>query len=92
MFLSRVAAIRLAVALAGSFIARFQPRGLALTSLALALALTAIGVVALTLPNTAGPAQIVGLHATLVALFAGASLLFRRAARGVGPRRPGKRA
>jgi hypothetical protein len=37
------------------------------------------------LPNTASPLQIVLLHGVLVAMFVGAALLFRHAAREVFP-------
>jgi len=77
----------LAIGLVGALIARFQPRGLSRALFATALAQALVGVIALRLPNTAGSAQIVILHGVFVALFAGAALLFRRAARsGFSPR------
>jgi hypothetical protein len=71
----------LAIGCIGAVFARFQPRGLSLALLATAVAQALVGAVALTLPNTAAPVQIAMLHAILVALFAGSSLLFHRAAR-----------
>ena len=71
----------LAIGFIGAVIARLQPHGLARALSATALAQALVGALALGLPNTAGPAQILGLHAVLVALFAGAALLFRYAAR-----------
>jgi len=65
----------------GALIARLQPRGLSLAMFATALALALVGGIALWLPNTAGPVQIVIVHGLFVALFAGAALLFRHAAR-----------
>ena len=71
----------LAVGLIGAITARFQPRGLARALFATALAQALVGVIALQYPNTAGPVQIALLHGLLVAMFAGAGLLFRHAAR-----------
>lgn len=71
----------LAIGLIGAITARFQPRGLARALFATALAQALVGAIAFKLPNTAGPVQIVILHGVLVALFAGAALLFRHAAR-----------
>jgi hypothetical protein len=79
----------LAIGAIGAIASRFKPRGLARASFATAFALAVVGAIALTLPNTAGPLQIVILHAVLVALFAGAGLLFRHAARGGLPRHGG---
>jgi len=76
----------LAIGFIGAIIARFQPRGLAHAMFATALAQALVGVIALKYPNTASPAQIVVLHAVLVAMFAGAGLLFRHAARERFPR------
>ncbi len=77
----------LAIGFIGAIIARLQPRGLARALFATALAQALVGAIALKLPNTASAVQIVILHAVLVALFAGAALLFRRAARrGLPPR------
>lgn len=64
----------------GALLARFRPRGLASASFATALAQGLVGVIALRLPNTASPTQIVILHAVFVALFAGAAFLFRYSA------------
>ena len=71
----------LAIGLIGSLIARLQPRGLARALFATALAQTLVGAMALKLPNTASSVQIIVLHGVFVALFAGAALLFRYAAR-----------
>ena len=71
----------LAIGFFGAIIARFKPRGLARASFATALAQTLVGAIALVLPNTASPLQIVILHSAFVALFAGAAALFRHAAR-----------
>ncbi len=71
----------LAIGFIGAVIARLQPRGLARASFATALAQALVGAIALTLPNTASSVQIVILHGVFVALFAGAALLFRYAAR-----------
>ena len=72
----------LAIGFIGAIIARLQPRGLARALLATALAQALVGAIALELPNTAGPLQILVLHGVFVALFAGAALLFRYAALG----------
>ena len=71
----------LAIGFIGAIIARLQPRGLARALFATALAQAVVGAIALKLPNTASSVQIVILHGVLVALFAGAGLLFRYAAR-----------
>lgn len=76
----------LAIGFIGAITARFQPSGLAPALFATALAQALVGAIALTLPNTASPAQILFLHGLLVALFAGAGWLFRYAARGRFPR------
>ncbi len=70
----------LAIGFIGSIIARFRPRGMARALLATAIAQALVGALALRLPNTAGPTQIVVLHSLFVALFVGAALLFRFAA------------
>jgi hypothetical protein len=72
----------LAIGFIGAIIARLQPRGLARALLATALAQALVGAIALELPNTAGPLQILVLHGVFVALFVGAALLFRYAALG----------
>jgi hypothetical protein len=79
----------LAIGFIGALIARFQPRGLAHALFTMALVQAVVGAIALKLPNTASPAQIVLLHGMLVAMFAGAALLFRHAAREALPRRAG---
>lgn len=76
----------LAMGFIGAILARFQPRGTARAMFATALAQALVGVIALKSPNTAGPVQIVLLHSLFVALFAGAGLLFRHAARNRPPR------
>jgi len=73
----------LAIGFFGAIIARFQPRGLARALFATALAQALVGAIALKLPNTASPTQIVILHSAFVAMFAGAALLFRYAAERV---------
>ena len=77
----------LAIGFIGALLARLQPRGLSRALFATALAQAVVGVIAFKLPNTAGPVQIVILHGVLVALFAGAALLFRYAARTGFPSR-----
>lgn len=72
----------LAIGFIGAISARLQPRGLARALLATALAQALVGAIALELPNTAGPLQILLLHGVFVTLFAGAALLFRYAALG----------
>jgi hypothetical protein len=71
----------LAIGFIGASIARLQPRGLARALFVTAVAQASVGAIALQLPNTAGSVQIVMLHGVFVALFAGAALLFRYAAR-----------
>ena len=79
----------LAVGLIGALIARFQPRGMARALFATALALMLVAVIALLAglgsPGS-GPLEIVAVNGFFVALFVGAALLFRKAARG-GPER-----
>ena len=77
----------LAVGFIGAVIAHLQPRGMARALFATALAQALVGAIALKLPNTASSLQIVILHVVLVALFAGAALLFRYAARKEFPPR-----
>ena len=77
----------LAIGFIGAILARFQPRGLARVLFTTALAQALVGAIALKLPNTAGSLQIVIMHGVFVALFAGAALLLRYAARkGFTPR------
>ena len=78
----------LAVGFVGAIVARFQPVGLARAAFVTAGALAVVAAVALALPNTAGPAQIVIVHGGLVAMFAGAGWWFRWAARAHEGRRP----
>jgi hypothetical protein len=75
----------LAIGLIGALIARLRPRGLARALFATALAQAVVGAIALELPNTASSVQIVIVHGVFVALFAGAALLFRYAARNEFP-------
>lgn len=77
----------LAIGGIGALIARFQPRGLARVLFATALAQALVGAIALRLPNTASPMQIVLVHGAFVALFAGAAVLFRHAAQTGFPQR-----
>ena len=79
----------LAIGSIGAIIARLQPRGLARALIATAVAQALVGAIALTLPNTASPLQIVLLHGAFVALFAGAAILFRHAAQQGFPQHPG---
>lgn len=79
----------LAIGSIGAIVARFQPRGLARALFATALAQALVGAIALKFPNTASSVQIVLLHGLFVALFAGAALLFRYAAREGFPARTG---
>lgn len=79
----------LVIGFIGALIARFHPRGLAHALSATALAQALVGAIALRLPNTASSVQIVILHGVFVALFAGAALLFRYAARKGFPSRGG---
>jgi hypothetical protein len=69
----------LAIGVIGAVIARLQPRGLARAMFATALAQALVAAIALRVPNTASPAQIVVLHAALIALFASSAVLFRSA-------------
>jgi hypothetical protein len=71
----------LAIGFIGAIIARLQPHGLARALFATALAQAVVGAIALKYPNTASSVQILVLHGLFVALFAGAALLFRYAAR-----------
>jgi len=79
----------LAIGCIGAIIARLRPRGLARALFATALAQALVGAIALKLPNTASSVQIVVLHGVLVALFAGAALLFQYATRNEFPLRSG---
>lgn len=75
----------LAIGVIGAIAGRFQPRGLARALSATALAQALVGAIALKLPNTASPEMIVLVHGLFVALFTGAALLFRYAARDGSP-------
>jgi len=73
----------LAVGIAGAVVARFEARGLYRTLLAVALAQGAVAVGAVLAglgAPTSGPLQIVVLNGAFIALWLGASALFRRAA------------
>jgi hypothetical protein len=71
----------LAIGFVGAIIARLQPPGLARALFTTALAQALVGAIALRLPNTASALEIVIVHGVLVAMFTGAALLFRYAAR-----------
>lgn len=79
----------LAVGGIGAILARFQPAGLARTMVTTAMAQALVGAIAVALPNTASAVQIVILHGVFVALFTGAALLFRHAARSESAPRAG---
>jgi len=79
----------LGIGFIGAIIARLQARGLARALFATALAQALVGAIALALPNTASSVQILILHGVFVALFGGAALLFRSAARMGFPPRAG---
>ena len=81
----------LAIGCIGAILARFRPRGLARAMFVAAMAQALVGAIALKLPNTAGPVQIVLLHGLFVAMFAGAGLLFGYAAQERSPRAGGLR-
>src|SRR5687768_16687870 len=75
----------LAVGISGAITARLEPRGMARALFATALAQALVAAIALIAglgQPWSGPAEIVGLHALFIALFAGSAWLFRRAARG----------
>jgi hypothetical protein len=79
----------LAVGIAGTLLARFQPRGMARALFATAAAVVVVAAVALVLGlggPASGPLEIVAVNGLFVALFAASALLFRHAARE--PRRP----
>lgn len=76
------------VGIIGAAIARFRPRGMAITLLATALAQLSVPVIALTIWQSqlswggAGMFGVFVMNAFFATLFAGSALLFRRAARG----------
>ncbi len=73
----------LAVGLIGTFVARFQPRGMALFAMALAQALVAVIALIAGLGSPwSGPLEILVLNGFFVALFVGSAWLFRRAVHG----------
>jgi len=75
----------LAIGAIGAVLARFQPQGMARTSLAMALATAAIGAIALAArwgsTGPIWPMDVLGLTALLVTLFVGSAMLFQKAAR-----------
>ena len=74
----------LAVGIAGSLIARFQPRGMTRALVATALAQTTVAVIALVAGlgrPWSGPLELSLLNGFFVALFVGSAWLFNRAAR-----------
>jgi len=79
----------LAVGVVGAFIARFRPGGMALATLAMAITMASVSVIAI-VAGMVGPNnsafQILGITGFYVALFAGSAMLFREAASG-GPER-----
>ena len=78
----------LAVGIVGAVVARFRPHGLARASFAAALAQASVAGIALILGLGSpwnGPGEILALNGFFVALFVGAALLFRYAARGRTP-------
>jgi hypothetical protein len=71
-----------AVAIVGALVARFRPRGMAITMFVTAGTVLAIGVIALItgiVPSFNSPFEILGLTGFFAVLFGGAGLLFRRA-------------
>jgi hypothetical protein len=81
----------LAVGIAGVFIARFRPDGMARALLATAVAQALVAVIALIAGKQEAPissvSEILGVNALFVALFIGSAWLFRHAARRPQPRR-----
>lgn len=74
----------LVIAISGTAIAHFQPRGMsrALFATAIAQALVAaIALILFKLPVTSGVLEVLGVNVFFVVLFAGSALLFRHAAR-----------
>lgn len=75
----------IAVGIIGAIVARAEPRGLAFTLLAMALAqalIAAIAVIGKLGYPWSGPVELIGLNAFFVALFTASALLFRKAASG----------
>ncbi len=75
----------LAVGIIGALIARFRPRGMARALVAMALAQTSVGAIALIAGlgyPWSGPLELTLLNGFFVALFVGSAWLFRRAADG----------
>jgi hypothetical protein len=80
----------LVIAFAGALIARFRPGSMARAMLAAALGVAVIAAVAVAFRlggAASGPAEILGVNAVFVALFAGSAALFRQAARAETTRR-----
>ena len=63
----------------GAVITRMRPRGMAYVLATTALVQALVGAIALTLPNTASPEEIVSVHGAFVLLFSAAAFLFRYA-------------
>ena len=91
---NRVYGTVLAIGLVGAVLARFRPRGMGRTVLAMAAAQLAIAVIASIagwgMPYS-GPVEILAINAFFVAMFVASALLFRHATRtqverGVAPR------
>lgn len=75
----------LAVGIIGALIARFRPRGMARTLIAMALAQALILTIALIARlghPWSGPLELLGLNGFFIALFVGSAWLFRQAALG----------
>lgn len=75
-------AYRVAVGLIGTFIARFQPHGMARALFATALAQALVALIAGLGSPASGPEEILAVNGFFVALFIGSAFLFRYAARG----------
>lgn len=75
----------LAVGVVGAALARLEPRGMARTLFAMALAQALVPVMALLVRQTQGEtaARLIGVNAFFALLFAGSAFLFRRAGAGL---------
>ncbi len=82
----------LAVGVVGALVARLRPHGMARVLLAMAIAQTLVAVIALLAGEHESPvtsvAEILGINAMFVVLFAGSAWLFRLAAPRRGPAPP----
>lgn len=79
----------LLVGIIGALIARFRPLGMARTLVAMAVAHSMVGVIALIARlgrPASGPLEIVGLTGFFVVLFTASAWLFQQAERGRAPR------